>query len=76
MARLRVEQISRRGLCRAVGVGVPWLLGVLAQGLEALPAHRHVQPVTCHGNVLMKRLEGDADDLNSVVQKKAKKPWL
>jgi len=44
--RLLVERISLRGLCRAVGVTLKWLLGVLVQCCEALPAPLHVQPVS------------------------------
>src|SRR5262245_10445328 len=45
--RLVVERISLRGICRAVGVTRKGLLGLLVQCVEALPAHRHVQPITC-----------------------------
>ena len=46
--RLLVERISLRGICRAVGVGLKWLLGFLVQCFEALPDHLNVQPITCH----------------------------
>ena len=46
--RLLVERISLRGICRAVGVTLKWLLGFLVQCFEALPDHLHVQPVSCH----------------------------
>ena len=52
--RLLVERISLRGICRAVGVGLKWLLGFLVQCFEALPDHPHVQPVACHGNVIIR----------------------
>jgi insertion element IS1 protein InsB len=74
--RLLVERISLRGICRAVDVGLKWLLGFLVQCIEALPDHLHVQPVTCHGNVLMGRLEVEADEMSSFVQKKANKQWI
>src|SRR5262245_35897483 len=74
--RLLVERISLRGICRAVGVGLKWLLGFLVQCIEALPNHLHVQPVTGHGNVLMRRLEVEADEMSSFVQKKANKQWI
>src|SRR5262249_15003204 len=54
--RLLVERISLRDICRAVGVGLKWLLGFLVQCIEALPDHLHVQPATCQANVLMRRL--------------------
>ena len=74
--RLLLERISLRGICRAVGVGLKWLLGFLAHCVEALPDHLHVQPATCHGNVMIRRLEVEADEMSSFVQKKANKQWI
>jgi insertion element IS1 protein InsB len=74
--RLLVEWISMRGICRAVGVGLKWLLGLLVDGVEALPDDLHVQPVTCQGNVMIRRLEVDADDMSRFVQKKANQQWI
>jgi insertion element IS1 protein InsB len=71
--RLLVERISLRGICRAVGVTLKWLLGVLVTCIEALPDHFHVQPIACDGNVIMRRLEVEADEMASFVQKKANK---
>ena len=65
--RLLVKRISLRGICRAVGVTLKWLLGFLVQCFEALPDHLHVQPVTCTHNVLIQRLEVEADELASFV---------
>ena len=50
--RLLVERISWRGTCRAVGVGLTWLLGFLVQCVEALPAQLQVQPVSCGHDVI------------------------
>jgi hypothetical protein len=50
---LLVERVSLRGICRAMGVKLKWLLGFLIQCVEALPDHLHVQPITCHSNVIM-----------------------
>ena len=74
--RLLVERISLRGICRAVGVTLKWLLGFLVQCFEALPDHLHVQPVTCKHNVMIQRLEVEADARASFVQKKAHKQWM
>jgi insertion element IS1 protein InsB len=74
--RLLLERISLRGICRAVGIGLKWLLGFLVQRFEALPDHLHVQPVTCYGNVMSQRLEVEADEMASFVQKKANKQWI
>jgi insertion element IS1 protein InsB len=75
--RLLVERISLRGICRAVGVGLKWLLGFLVDCVDALPNHLHVvQPVTCHGKVMMRCLEVEVDEMSSFVQKKAHKQWI
>ena len=74
--RLLLERISLRGICRAVGGKLKWLLGFLVQCVEALPDHLHVQLVTCHGYVMMRRLEVEADEMASFVKKKANKPWI
>jgi insertion element IS1 protein InsB len=74
--RLLVERISLRGICRAVRVTLKWLLGFLVQCFEALPEHLHVQPVTGHGNVMIRRLEVEADEMSSFVHKKARKQWI
>jgi IS1 family transposase len=74
--RLLLERISLRGICRVMEVKLKWLLGFLVQRVEALPDHLHVQPVTCHGSVMMRRLEVEADEMSSFVQKKASKQWI
>jgi insertion element IS1 protein InsB len=74
--RLLVERISWRGSCRAVGVKLEWRLGFLVQRFEALPDHLHVQPVTCHGDVMSQQLAVEADDMSSFVYKKANTPWV
>jgi insertion element IS1 protein InsB len=74
--RLLVERLSLRGICRAVGVTLKWLLGFLVQCFQALPDHLHVQPVTCTRNVLLHRLEVEADEMASFVQKKVNKQWI
>jgi hypothetical protein len=73
---LLLERLSLRGICRAVGVTLKWLLGFLVQCFGALPDHLHVQPVSCTRDVLIQRLEVEADELASFVQKKAHKQWV
>jgi hypothetical protein len=59
-----------------MGVTLKWLLGFLVECFEALPAPLHVQPVTCKHNVMIQRLEVEADEVASFVQKKANKQWI
>src|SRR5688572_4695262 len=74
--RLLLERLSLRGICRAVGVGLKWLLGFLVSSFAALPDHLHVQPITCNADVMIQRLEVEADEMASFVQKKANKQWI
>jgi insertion element IS1 protein InsB len=74
--RLLVERISLRGICRAVGVGLKWLLGFLVHCVEALPDHLNVQPITTHPDVMIQRLGVEADEMSSFVKKKANKQWI
>ncbi len=74
--RLLVERIALRGSCRVVGGTLTGVWGVLVPCIEALPDHLHVQPVACDGNVIMRRLDVEADEMASVVQKHANKRWL
>jgi insertion element IS1 protein InsB len=74
--RLLVERISLRGICRAMGVHLKWLLGFLVQRIEALPDHLHVQLVTSHGDMMIQRLAVESDEMSSLVQKKANKQWI
>ena len=67
--RLLMERISLRGISRAVGVTLKWLLGFLVQCFEALPDHLHVQPVSCQHDVLIQRLKVEADEMASFVHR-------
>jgi insertion element IS1 protein InsB len=57
-------------------VTLKWLLGFLVQCFAALPDHLHVQPVSCQHDVLIQRLEVEADEMASFVQKKSHKQWV
>ena len=74
--RLLLERLSLRGICRAVGVGLRWLLGFIVTCFEALPDHLHVQPVSCNQDVMIQRLEVEADAMASFVQKKTNTQWI
>jgi len=74
--RLLLERLSLRGICRAVGVGLKWLLGFIVNRFEALPDHLNVQPISCNQDVMIQRLEVEADEMASFVQNKANKQWI
>ena len=65
--RLLLERLSLRGICRAVGVGLKWLLGFLVQCIDALPDHLNLQPISCDQDVVIQRLEVEADEMASFV---------
>jgi len=73
---LLVERISWRGICRAVGVTLKWLVGFLVQCVEALPDHLNVEPVSRTPDVVIQRLEVEADERQSFVKKKEHKQWM
>jgi len=65
--RLLCEKISLHGICRAVGVSIRWLMGFIVTRFAALPDHLHVQPVASPRDVLIGRLEVEADEMWSFV---------
>ena len=74
--RLLRERLSLRGICRAVGVGMKWLMAVLVECYQGAPAHLNVQiPHRCD-LLLVHSLEAEADELWSFVGKKANPQWL
>jgi insertion element IS1 protein InsB len=74
--RLFLERISLRGICRAVGIGLKWLLGFLVERCDALPDHLHTQPIAYTPDVTIHRLDAEADEMWSFVGKKANKQWI
>ena len=67
--RLLCEKISLHGICRAVGVSIRWLMGFMAARFAALPDHLHVLPVAAPREVIIGRLEVEADEMwGSVIQ--------
>jgi insertion element IS1 protein InsB len=76
VGRLLLENISLQGICRAVGVSIRWLMDFMVARCEAAPEHLHVQLPGHPHEVLLRRAEAEADEMCSVVKKKAHKPWL
>jgi len=74
--RLPCEKISLHGICRAVGVSLRRLMGFIVARFAALPDHRHVLPVAAPREVIIGRLEVEADAMGSFVAKKANKQWV
>src|ERR1044071_605462 len=57
--RLLLERISLRGICRAVGVGLQWLLQFMVERFQATPAHLYVMPADGTPTVILQRLEAE-----------------
>jgi insertion element IS1 protein InsB len=74
--RLLREKISLHGICRAVGVGLKWLMHFMVECFAACPDHLQAQLPTGPTDVVMQRLEAEADEMWSFVAKKGNKQWL
>ena len=73
---LLLEKISLHGICRAVGVSIRWLMDFMITRFNVFPDHLHVQPVTSPRDVLMGRLDVEADEMWSFVKQKANRQWV
>jgi insertion element IS1 protein InsB len=73
---LLLERISLRGICRAVGVGLRWLLQFMSERFQAAPKHLHVKPAENAPAVILQRLEAELDEIWSFVAKKANRQWV
>ncbi len=70
------ERLSLRGICRAVGVSLGWLLHFMVERFAACPNHVNRRLPTSPANVLIYKLEAEADEMWSFVQKKVNKQWI
>jgi insertion element IS1 protein InsB len=70
------ERISLRGICRTVGVSLTWLLHFMVECFTACPDDLYINPPAQPTAVLLSRLEAEADEMWSFVQKKANKQWI
>jgi hypothetical protein len=74
--RLLRERISLRGICRAVGVGLRWLLELMVERFQAAPEQLYVRPPAGTQVVILHRLEAEVDELWSFVGKQANRHWI
>jgi insertion element IS1 protein InsB len=74
--RLLLERISLRGICRAIGVGLRWLLYFMVERFTAAPDHLYVQSTAGTQKVILHRLEAEVDELWSFVGTKANRQWV
>src|SRR5438552_9081745 len=66
--QLLCERLSLRGICRTMGVSLTWLLHFMVECFTACPEHLHAQLPTQPTQVLLSRLEAEADAMWSFVQ--------
>ncbi len=76
IARLLLERISLRGICRAMGVGLQWLLQFMVERFQEAPEHLYVEPPSSTPAVILQRVEAELDELWSYVGKKANRHWV
>jgi insertion element IS1 protein InsB len=74
--KLLLERVSLRGICRVVGVSLDWLLIYLVSLYEELPDHLNVSLEQANNNVIIQRLEVEADEMLSFVGNKKNKQWI
>jgi IS1 family transposase len=74
--RLLVERISLRGICRAVDVGLRWLLHFMVERFQGAREHLYVMPPNSTQRVILQRLEAELDELWSFVGKRANRQWV
>src|SRR5512134_839353 len=74
--RLLRERLSLRGICRAVGVSLTWLLSFVVDCYEAAPDDLNIHLPEQPDQVIVQRLEVEADETWSFVAKKTNKQWL
>ena len=70
------ERISLRGICRAVGVSLTWLLHFMVGRFATCPDDLHVRVPSRPTDVVLRRLEAEADEMWSFVTKRANKQWI
>ena len=74
--RLLLERISLRGICRAMGIGLRWLLQFMGARFQAASDHLNIRPPRQSGTVLLQRLEAEMDELWSFVGTKQNRYWV
>ena len=76
IANLLRERLSLRGICRAMGVSLTWLLHFMVECFATCPDHLHARLPARPAKVWVYKLEAEADEMWSFVQKKANKQWI
>ena len=67
IANLLRERLSLRGICRAVGVSLTWLLHFMVECFASCPDHLHLRLPARPTKVWIYKLEAEADEMWSFV---------
>lgn len=70
MEHLFYEQISQPGIRCAVGVGAKWLVHFIVDCFNVASNHLYVHMPSSPTEILMRRLEAEAADMDSFIEKK------
>jgi len=76
IANLLRERLSLRGICRAMGVSLTWLLHFMVECFATCPDHLHARLPAIPAKVWVYKLAAEADEMWSFVQKKTDKQWI
>ena len=74
--KLLMERIPLRGICRAEGVSLRWLLGFIANLYQHLPDDLNCQVKAEADQLLIYTLESEVDEMFSFVGNKDNKQWV
>jgi insertion element IS1 protein InsB len=74
--KLLLERISLRGICRAIGVSLGWLLGFIASEYEQLPDDLNFRANVGTDELIIWSIESEVDEMWSFVGSKENKQWI
>ncbi len=76
VTKLLLERLSLRGICRVMGVSLKWLLEFMVKTFDNLPDDLNAQHVETKDDVILCKLEVEADEMWSFVGSKENKQWI
>ena len=74
--KLLLERIPLRGICRAMGVSLGWLLGFITSEYEQLPDDLNFRANVETDELIIWSLESEVDEMWSFVGSKENKQWI
>ena len=74
--KLLLERLSLLGICRVMGITLKWLLELMGKLYDNLPDDLNAQHVETKEDVVLCKLEAEADEMWSFVGNKENKQWI